>query len=85
MSVRFRERSGILAVHFHVPRTREALLILSFGKESATFGDFIPPGAWKRVLDSAEPKWGGNGVVTPATLPADEAMAAPRSAALYVI
>ena len=78
------EAKDLLAVHYQMPGAPEVLLVFSFGKEPADFTAVLPPGEWKRLLDSADAHWGGKGPLSPARLPAGECRIAPRSALVYV-
>ena len=74
----------ILRVHYKVPQLREVLVLLSFAREPRDFGQLVPAGAWQRVMDSSEPRWGGSGVASPERLPSPAAMITGRSTLVYV-
>jgi maltooligosyltrehalose trehalohydrolase len=73
-----------LAVHYRVRGTPELFLLLAFGQTPVNCRELIPAGAWTRLLDSAEPKWGGAGVLSSTHLPADDFKLSGRSAVVYV-
>jgi maltooligosyltrehalose trehalohydrolase len=55
-----------------------AWIALNFNPEPASARFPLPPGSWRKELDSAEPRWGGAG----SSLPADLAGGAERELAL---
>lgn len=63
-----------------------AWIALNFNPEPATARFPLPPGRWKKALDSAEPRWGGPGSRLPAELAGGaerELALAPWGAALF--
>jgi hypothetical protein len=47
-----------------------AFFVLHFAPEACTARLRLPPGPWRRVLDSAEARFGGPGAKSPALFPA---------------
>jgi maltooligosyltrehalose trehalohydrolase len=52
----------------------EALAIFNFERGPAACGATIPAGRWKRILDSADPHWGGKGGAIPEKLKLESLM-----------
>ncbi|WP_036484904.1 malto-oligosyltrehalose trehalohydrolase [Myxosarcina sp. GI1] len=58
--------------------------ILNFADEAVNFTDNIPTGKWQKILDSADPKWMGNGASLPNAIESPEKLSIqPRSIAIY--
>lgn len=51
------------------PDGAAALALLHFGPEGQTVRLRVPPGPWRRLVDSAEERFGGPGAMSPAVLP----------------
>jgi maltooligosyltrehalose trehalohydrolase len=49
----------------------EVLVLLGFGAAPCELELEAAPGAWRRLLDSADPRWGGSGTITPDPLVSD--------------
>jgi hypothetical protein len=58
-----------LLLHRHGPRGAAALLVLHFAPEACTFRLRLPPGPWRRLVDTAEERFGGLGAKSPLLLP----------------
>jgi maltooligosyltrehalose trehalohydrolase len=58
-----------LLLHRHGPRGSAALLVLHFAPEACTFRLRLPPGPWRRLIDTAEERFGGLGAKSPLLLP----------------
>jgi maltooligosyltrehalose trehalohydrolase len=46
----------------------EFVAVYHFGDSPQKFSLTLPPGAWVKLLDSADPKWGGAGTEIPPDL-----------------
>jgi hypothetical protein len=65
------------------------MAIFSFAPEGRTIRLRVPPGPWRRLVDSAEERFGGPGAKSPVALPAPAAARVEialggHGAALYV-
>ncbi len=58
------EEAGLLTVHRRAG-VEEVFFILNFSKKPGRVKLELPGGSWTRLLDSAEPRWGGPGSRTP--------------------
>jgi maltooligosyltrehalose trehalohydrolase len=83
MHVDVQEAEGLLRVR-RWSGDRQVLLVCHFGTTAARRLAF-PEGAWRKVLDSADPAWQGPGSEAPVEVNGSEAegMLAPRSVILY--
>ncbi len=60
------------------------LVLFNFGDDAGSLTIPLPPGAWKKVLDSADPKWRGPGGLLPEEIvPGRGVFMKGRSIALY--
>jgi len=58
-----------LLIHRRGPKGVAAFSVLHFGQEDSTLRLRIPPGPWRRIVDSAEKRFGGRGTKSPVLLP----------------
>jgi maltooligosyltrehalose trehalohydrolase len=58
-----------LLLHRRGPKGAAAFFVLHFAPEACTFRLRIPPGPWRRLVDTAEQRFGGPGAKSPALLP----------------
>jgi len=84
IDVKFYEETGILTVRRRAGRDG-AFFILNFTGKPASLKIELPVGGWKKLLDSADKKWGGPGGSAAGLLTGGRAeiSLAPRCAVLY--
>lgn len=49
----------------------QVLCLLNFNSEPTSITMTLPPGTWKKLLDSADSQWGGTGAELPAIIPTE--------------
>ncbi len=58
-----------LLLHRRGPRGAAAFFVLHFAPETCTYSLRVPPGPWRRLVDTAEERFGGHGAKSPVLLP----------------
>jgi len=89
LRVRVLEEQILVVLRKREPR-EVALMILCFGLEDCAVRLEIPPGSWRRLLDSADERFGGSGAQSPRLLRAGsdgrtDFAARARGATLYLL
>jgi maltooligosyltrehalose trehalohydrolase len=83
MAVPFEEEQVLV-----VRKTRdfnEACIAINFGKRTATVSPPLAPGDWKKIFDSQDPRWRGDGQLAPQSMKEAGSMTlAPTSAVLFL-
>lgn len=56
ITVEFQESEQLLLLHYHTPQ-QHSLIFLNFHPQPQHWTGPIPPGAWQKILDSADRQW----------------------------
>ncbi|PSB19565.1 malto-oligosyltrehalose trehalohydrolase [filamentous cyanobacterium CCP1] len=57
---------------------KQVLCLMNFNQQPVQLTMTLPPGTWKKSLDSADTRWGGSGSTLPDVIPTDRSSTVPQ-------